>query len=353
VFLKKLVKIHPSKINKPYKYFSFSKSMLETLKKIISQFKNKKIMVIGDVMIDKYIWGKVERISPEAPVQIVQVLKETQVPGGAANVANNIAALGASVFLVGIVGRDNAKAGLLYELKKRNISSALIEDERPTIQKVRVMGQNQQLLRIDYETKDGVSKNIEKKIIEVIRKNLKNYEAVIVSDYAKGMISKYLMDSLIKMCRECKKKIIVDPKTKDPQIYRGVDYITPNSKEAKLLSSIDVQTEQDFLKMGNYLVGETMANILITRGEKGMAMFEKDHNRVIFMPTKAKQVIDVTGAGDTVIAAFTLSVCSGANSKEAMIIANHAAGIGIGKVGTATVSLKELEIDLHGEYLKD
>lgn len=326
--------------------------MLDTLKKITTQFSSKKIIVLGDVMIDKYIWGKVNRISPEAPVQIVDVEKETQVPGGAANVANNIAAFGAEPLLIGVVGRDNAKAGLVYELKKREITCSLIEDDRPTTQKVRVMGHNQQLLRIDYETKQEITKNVEKKIVEVMQKNLKRYEAVIISDYAKGIITKSLMDSVVKMCREQKKIIIVDPKTKNPHMYEGVDYITPNTKEAEMLSGREARTDDELLNIGNYLVGETKANILITRGEKGMAMFEREKNRVIFMPTKAKQVVDVTGAGDTVVAAFALSMCSGANSKEAMIIANHAAGVSIGKVGTATVSLEELEIDIKEEYKK-
>ncbi len=323
--------------------------MHKILKKIIAQFNDKKILVIGDVMIDKYIWGKVERISPEAPVQIVEVEKETHVPGGAANVASNIASLGGHAFLIGVVGKDNTKQGLIHELKKRGISTSLIEDERSTTRKVRVMGHNQQLLRIDYETRHFIAKNIERKIIENVKKSIKEYDAVIISDYAKGVVSRSLVEAVCEICKKEGKIVVVDPKSKDPSTYEGVDYITPNTKEAILLSGMDIKTDEDLLSAGNHLVGETKANVLITRGEKGMAMFERDHNRVILMPTKARSVVDVTGAGDTVVAAFTLAMCSGANSKEALNVANHTAGISIGKVGTATVSLKELEVDIAKE----
>ena len=312
---------------------------------IIEQFKNKKILVLGDVMLDKYIWGNVSRISPEAPVQVVEVAKESYAPGGAANVANNIAALNAKSFMVGVVGKDRTKEQLVSDLKKRNVDvSGLIEDEnKRTVRKVRVFGRSQQLLRFDYEKKGYVDANTEKKIFHFIEKNMGNVDAVIISDYAKGTITKNLMEKLIPLCKEKNKIIVVDPKPKHKDFYKNATLITPNHKEANEMANIAEEAEDADIEMtGKKLLEEMNSTILITRGEKGMSLFEKD-GKITNIPTFAKEVYDIVGAGDTSVATVALALASGANFEEAAIIANHAAGITVGKVGTSTVSIEELK----------
>ena len=212
---------------------------------IIEQFKNKKILVLGDVMLDKYIWGNVSRISPEAPVQVVEVAKESYAPGGAANVANNIAALNAKSFMVGVVGKDHTKEQLISDLKKRNVDVlGLIEDEnKRTIRKVRVFGRSQQLLRFDYEKRGYVNADTANKIFGFIEKNLGNVDAVIVSDYAKGTITKTLMEKLIALCKEKNKIIVVDPKPKHRDFYKNATLITPNHKEAYEMANLAEEPE--------------------------------------------------------------------------------------------------------------
>lgn len=318
---------------------------MNNLIKIVEQFKNKKILVIGDVMLDKYIWGDVSRISPEAPVQVVDVVKESYAPGGAANVANNIAALNAKSFMVGIVGNDTTKDRLIQELKKRDIDvSGLISDEnKRTIQKVRVIGRNQQLLRFDYEKKGYISSKTENNIFDFISKNIGGIDAVIVSDYAKGAITRSLMENLIVLCKEKNKIIVVDPKPKNKEFYKGVTLITPNHTEAYQMSGL-LEEPSDLVigKIGKQLLEDLNSTVLITKGEKGMSLFEKD-GKVTSIPTFAKEVYDIIGAGDTSVATVTLALASGSTFKEAAIIANHAAGITVGKVGTSTVSIEELK----------
>ncbi len=324
---------------------------MNSLIRIIEQFKNKKIMVLGDVMLDKYIWGNVSRISPEAPVQVVEVAKESYAPGGAANVANNIAALGAKSIMVGVVGKDRTKEQLVSDLKNRNVDvSGLIEDEnKRTIRKVRVFGRSQQLLRFDYEKKGYVSADTENRIFGFIEKNIGNADAIIVSDYAKGTITKTLMEKLILLCRGKNKIIVVDPKPKHRDFYKNATLITPNHKEAHEMANIAEDAEDADIEMiGKRLLEEMNSTILITRGEKGMSLFEKN-GKITNIPTFAKEVYDIVGAGDTSVATVALALASGANFEEAAIIANHAAGITVGKVGTSTVSIDELRNSIENE----
>lgn len=315
---------------------------MNELIKIIQNFKNKKVLVIGDVMLDKYVWGSVTRISPEAPVQIVEVKKESFVPGGAANAANNIAALNAKVFIIGVVGNDQAKEQLVHSLRKNNIETEFITDaKRPTIQKVRVMGQNQQLIRIDYENKEFVDGDMETKVIERISKLLKEIDAVLISDYNKGFMTRKITEWLIKACNENKKPVIVDTKSLNKEFFRNATLITPNHEEASRLAEIEEKTENDIIKIGNKIMSELNCDVMITRGAKGMLIFTRE-GKITDIPTKARQVYDVTGAGDTVSAVMTLGLASGINLKDAAIIANYAAGVVVGKVGTATVSADEL-----------
>jgi len=311
---------------------------------VIEKFKDKKIIVIGDVMLDKYIWGDVSRISPEAPVQIVNVLEESYVPGGAANVANNIAALNAKSYMVGIVGNDETKDKLVQELKKRNIDvNGLINDEnKMTIQKVRVFGRSQQLLRFDYEKKGYADTKIENNILDFVSRDLEKIDAIIVSDYAKGVITKQLMEKLIALCKEKNKILVVDPKPKHKDFYKNATLITPNHTEAHQMTDSKENIENDVEKMGEKLLEEMNSTVLITKGEKGMSLFEKD-GKTTHIPTFAKEVYDIIGAGDTSVATLTLALASGASFEEAAIIANHAAGITVGKIGTSTVNIEELK----------
>ena len=321
---------------------------MNKLMNFIEKFKDKNILVIGDVMLDKSIWGDVERISPEAPVQVVEVTEESYSPGGAANVANNIAALGSKVIMAGIVGNDTTKEELIEELKKRGIdtSGLIVDESKRTIRKVRVFGKSQQLLRFDYEKKGYVGKETEDKILDFLKSKIKSVDAVIVSDYAKGVVTKTLMEKLKELCKENNKSIVVDPKPRHKDFYRNVALITPNHAEAHQMSNIgkdeEENTKEDIEKLGKTLLDELNSNILITRGEKGMSLFCKD-GTIKHIPTFAKEVYDIIGAGDTSVAALTLALASGASFEESAIIANYAAGIVVGKVGTSTVSIDELK----------
>ena len=317
------------------------------LLKILEQFKNKKILVIGDIMLDKYIWGDVSRISPEAPVQVVNVVKETYEPGGASNVANNIASLGGNSFMVGIAGNDDAKDILLQELKKRKINAEGIftDKDKPTIQKIRIMGRSQQLLRVDYEKKEHVHKDIENLIIEFLKKIVKDVDVIVISDYAKGVITNSICSELIKLAEENNKPIIVDPKPKHRDLYSNVTLMTPNNLEASEMAGIEDGTDDAIAEIGSRLLKQLDTNVLITRGEKGMSLFEKNGN-ITHIPTKAKEVYSIIGAGDTVVSTLALALASGAELKEAAMLANIAAGIKVGKIGTASVSIEEIKKEL-------
>ena len=318
--------------------------MKNKLLKILENFKGKKILVIGDIMLDKYIWGYVSRISPEAPVQVVNVLKETFEAGGAANVASNISALGGKALMAGITGNDGARKILMDELKKKNIdvNGILIDKDRPTTQKVRILGKSQQLLRVDYENNEHIHADLENSIIGFLEKNIKNADVVVISDYAKGVITHEASRKIMQLSNQNNKPIIVDPKPKHKEFYKDVALITPNNAEASEMSGIEGESDETAIKMGNNLLKNLNANILITRGEKGMSLFEKNGS-ITSIPAKAREVYSLIGAGDTVVATIALAVASGADFKEAAILSNIAAGIKVGKMGTASVSVEEIK----------
>ena len=316
--------------------------------KIIDGFKDKKIAVIGDLILDKYIFGKVERISPEAPIPIVTVKSEKFVPGGAANVASNIATLSGKAEILGVVGKDVASKILIDGLSELNIETAGICNlsDRKTIEKIRIIGQNQQLLRVDYEDDSYIGTHIETELINNLEK-IENLSVIIISDYAKGTITAELMLMLKKFAKAKEIKLIVDPKPKHKDIYHGVFLITPNQKEAQELSGILLKNDEDFIVAGRKLVSELQANIIITAGEKGMYVFDaQDELKVNHIHTVAKEVYDVSGAGDTVIATLSLAIACGANLSDAATLANIAAGIKVSKMGTAPVYLEELKSQL-------
>jgi len=298
---------------------------------------------VGDLILDRYIWGKVSRISPEAPVPIVDVVDDSFLLGGAANVAKNIAALGGGATVLGLIGRDSGARVLKRLLKENSIRAALIEDERPTSVKTRVIAHSQQVVRFDRENKEYISGKPLRAMIEKMARLISAHDAVIVSDYKKGAVTMELMRALIKYKAGRKKKFIaLDPKVGHFHLYKGVSLITPNVKEAGEGSGIEIKDEKSLLKAGKTLLKNLGTDaILITRGEEGMSLFTKDG--VKHIPTVAKKVFDVTGAGDTVVAAFTLACAAGASMEEAAVLANHAAGIVVAEVGTAAATSDKLK----------
>ena len=317
---------------------------------ILEQFKNKKILVIGDVMLDKYIWGEVSRVSPEAPVQVVKVEKESYAPGGAANVANNVAALNGTTYMIGMVGNDEANEILVSEEENRKINTdGILEDKhKPTIQKIRIIGKGQQLLRFDYERKGYLDEGMEKKIFDFVVKRIQNIDAIIISDYAKGVITKNLAEQLIKLANEKKKIIVIDPKPKHKNFYKNATLITPNNNEACEMLNVEEEKGKTIIDVGKKLLEELNAPLIITKGEKGMTIFEKN-GEITNISTKAKEVYDIIGAGDTVVATLALALASNATLKEATIVANYAAGVTVGKVGTSTVTVEEIKKAIEDE----
>ncbi|MCK4664923.1 MAG: D-glycero-beta-D-manno-heptose-7-phosphate kinase [Bacteroidales bacterium] len=315
-----------------------SYNFLEILKK----FSNKKIAVIGDLMLDKYVYGEVERISQEAPIPIIRVTDEKYVPGGAANVAANISTLGGDAFLFGIVGNDYYKDILLDKLYSLEISTdgILTNTKKNTILKTRIIGLEQQLLRMDKENIEY----IDDQFVENILTNLKDVDdlsAIIISDYAKGTITENLMHGVKEFSKKNNIILIIDPKPKHKSWYKDASLITPNKAESQQMSGIVIENEDNIKEAGKKLVGDLNSNIIITAGNEGMYVFEKGKEPV-HIPTVAKEVYDVTGAGDTVVASIALALSSEAMLSNSAVIANHAAGIKVGKVGTAPVYMEEL-----------
>ncbi|PKL52600.1 MAG: D-glycero-beta-D-manno-heptose-7-phosphate kinase [Nitrospira bacterium HGW-Nitrospira-1] len=311
-------------------------------KKIIRGFKDRNILVIGDIILDHYIWGKVTRISPEAPVPVVEVTRESFLLGGAANVAHNITSLGGRASVVGINGQDIAGEALMNILSQKGVNcDGIFTENRPTTVKTRVIAHNQQVVRFDREDKKYVDGKILKGILGYLNSVITLYDAVIVSDYQKGMVSSELIRDIVKKAKPKDMFIAVDPKVGHFDFYKGVSLITPNVMEASVGSHIEIKDDKTLLKAGKNLMKKLSCKaVLITRGEQGMSLFEK--NKVTHIPTVARKVYDVTGAGDTVISAFTLAYVSGADMEEAAVIANHAAGIVVGEVGTAVATPEQL-----------
>ena len=299
------------------------------------------IIVLGEVMLDKYTYGKVERINPEAPVPILNVVEERYTLGGAGNVANNVASLKHDVFLISIINNDEFGKCIEDLCNKNNIKYCFISDGRPTIVKHRfvAMGYNQQLLRVDYEKIRPIDDSLAEKILEVIKKLNGEADILIISDYAKGVITKKLMDNIKKTF---KGKILVDPKPKNIEFYKGVYLIKPNLKEASQIAGREIENnDKDVEKAGLELVDRYNSNFVITRSEKGATLITLNGD-IYHIPTKVKEVHDVSGAGDTFIATLAYALDKGYDLVEAVKLANKASSIVVGKVGTATVSLDEL-----------
>lgn len=317
-----------------------------TYRKILSEFKKKKILIIGDLILDRYIWGKVSRISPEAPVPVVEVTDENFLLGGASNVANNIVTLGGQATIVGIAGHDRGGEILKRMLEERGIQSeGVLWSSRPTTVKTRVIAHSQQVVRFDREDKEKVEGKVFKKLLNYIHSVLPDHNAVIISDYKKGVVSSELVREIIKQSKPKNIFVSVDPKVGHFHCYKNVSLITPNVNEASIASGMEIKDEKTLINAGRTLLRKIPCDaVLITRGEHGMSLFRKD--KVVHIPTVAKNVYDVTGAGDTVIAIFTLAYSAGASLEESAVIANHAGGIVVGEVGTAVVTSDQLRRSL-------
>jgi D-beta-D-heptose 7-phosphate kinase/D-beta-D-heptose 1-phosphate adenosyltransferase len=323
------------------------------ISEVMDRMSQSHVLVIGDVMFDHFIWGSVSRISPEAPVPVVDVQKDNLLLGGCANVLNNIYAMGGRVYLTGVVGDDDMGAMLVSRLKKMKIPTGGIieEDQRPTTLKTRVVAHHQQVVRFDRESRQPVSESSIEKMVAYIKTIRNKLGAVVISDYGKGVVTPVLLDEIRRLFAGRRVVICVDPKKNDFSFYHGVDIITPNHHEAERalgvedLNGDEAGKEAKIKQAVQKLIDRLkLTALLITRGEKGMTLFEADDRLIqTNFPAEAKEVFDVTGAGDTVIGVFALAVASGATFQEAAFLANHAAGIVVGKVGTATVSQKELK----------
>lgn len=314
------------------------------LKQIISKFKDSTILVVGDLMLDRFIVGTVSRICPEAPVPVVLVNSEYSTLGGAANVANNIRALGGNALITGVIGDDKNGTLLTDGLKKNRVrhEGVFLDNKRPTTLKTRVIAQHQHIVRVDREVIFDIDKVIATKILNYINKIIPDIDAIIIEDYGKGVIIKSLLKEIIKIAKDSRKIINVDPKEGHFSYYSGVTVITPNRREAGVAARIKIIDKKSLEKAGALLLKTSKCKgILITLGKDGVCLFESSGN-ITYIPVVQQEVFDVSGAGDTVVSAFTLALSCGANMKEAAHISNYAASVVVGKIGISVATKNEL-----------
>jgi len=320
------------------------------LSKILDRIDSATVLVVGDVMLDRYWSGAASRISPEAPVPVVALEKVTNIPGGAANVAANIAGLGAKAFLVGVVGPDAAGSDLREALAARGISDEYIVacGSRCTTTKTRVLVHNQQIARIDEETDKPLEESDETAVLAIIEKALSDVQAVVLSDYAKGCLTNSLTTKIIRLGRETGKTVIVDPKGRDLTKYNGASLLTPNLAETLAAAGIDKGGEAEADEAAAVILSRTdVRSLLVTLGEHGMKLYRRALDPVHF-PSAARQVFDVTGAGDTVVALLAAALSTGADLPAAISFANIGAGLAVEKVGTAVIGTDEILSVLRG-----
>lgn len=321
-------------------------------KQYLQRFSRARILVVGDLILDHYVWGKVHRVSPEAPVPVVHVDSESYRMGGAANVYHNIMTLGGQAELCGVVGADQVGKQFLSDIRRSSSSTPgiFIDPSRPTIKKTRVIAHNQQIVRFDVEQRHDISSQLSKKIIRHVASRLPELSCLVISDYAKGMITENVMTAIHSLADQYGVPIVVDPKVEHMAYYQGVTVITPNHLEAKqaagFLPSQDVAVERIGFSLQQRLQCQA---VVVTRGEEGMSIFERT-GQSWSIPAVARQVYDVTGAGDTVISTFALALSAKASLPEAAMLANQAAGVVVGMVGTATVTRAQLQEALLHEH---
>jgi rfaE bifunctional protein kinase chain/domain len=325
----------------------------DRFQKLVKDFSRRRILVVGDIGIDRYVTGAVERISPEAPVPVVFVTSEVHKLGLAANVSDNIRALGGDSELVGVVGKDRNASEIRGLLKQAKISDrGLIADVgRRTIVKERIVSDRQQLLRIDYETPSPVGSRAESAILTRVKAALRGRtaaDAVIVQDYAKGMLSVGLVRAIVKAARAARKPVLMDPNAKSSlEFYAGATFMTPNAREAESLTGIAIRDSASLEAVGTKLLRVTGSPYaVVTLGKDGMAVFTKGSRKPKLIPTFAREVYDVSGAGDTVISVMALAFASGATIEEAAVLGNLGGGVVVGKRGTATVTPAEMDVAL-------
>ena len=310
---------------------------------LMKNFASARMLVIGDIMLDRYMFGNVQRISPEAPVPGVKINRTEDRPGGAANVALNIAVFGGQVILMGIVGTDLPAKTLKQKLLAVGVKPLFIEERESTIIKLRVISQNQQLIRLDFEDDSFFTQQAA--LLEQFKQNLQFCDLVVMTDYNKGTL-KDLHQAIISAVKQAGKLILVDPKSEDISRYSGADLITPNMHELERIVG-PCANEEELLKKGYHLLDEyNIGELLVTRGEKGMTLIRKDKT-TLHVPAHEKEVYDVSGAGDTVMATMAVSLASGMNIEDSVQLANIAAGIVVSKMGTSSVSLSELKAEIH------
>jgi D-glycero-beta-D-manno-heptose-7-phosphate kinase len=317
----------------------------QVLRQYISRFPQAAVLVIGDLILDHYIWGRVSRISPEAPVPVVHVDSESLRLGGAANVFNNVLALGGKADLCGVIGSDETGRLLLKELgsTRSGRGGVVIDQDRPTTRKSRVIAHNQQIVRYDVERRAELKPTMQRRILRYVESRLRELSCLVVSDYAKGVVSATLMSELTRLAAIRGIPLVVDPKVEHFSYYKGATVITPNHHEAAQAAGVHGEDDDQANNEAGAIIRQRLGcqAVLITRGEKGMSLYEGE-GASWHIPTQARQVFDVTGAGDTVIGTLALALSTGASTRDAATLANYAAGVVVGMVGTATLSAQQL-----------
>jgi D-glycero-beta-D-manno-heptose-7-phosphate kinase len=312
--------------------------------RLLTDMQGTRIAVVGDVMLDEFLWGQVARISPEAPVPVVEITSQTFHLGGAANVACNVRSLGGQAVVGGVVGRDAAGQRLRDALVRSGVEDALTLDDagRPTTHKTRIIAHHQQVVRADREDTDEIGSALEGALGDAVRRAARGAGAIILSDYQKGVVTRGLMKKVLDAARRAGVPLLVDPKVRHFALYRGAAVVTPNQAEAEQATGVRIRDTASLHEAGQRILKTLRCRAaLITRGEHGMALFEQE-KKPVEIPTTAQQVFDVTGAGDTVIATLALALAAGAALPDAAMLANYAAGVVVGKIGTATVSPEEV-----------
>jgi D-beta-D-heptose 7-phosphate kinase/D-beta-D-heptose 1-phosphate adenosyltransferase len=315
-----------------------------SLRDIVESFPKHRVLVLGDVMLDEYLTGNCSRISPEAPVPILAVSSSRTALGGAANTAANITALAGGATLIGLAGDDEAGRLLAETAAARGIDFVPVRDGRPTVRKVRVLGQQQQLLRLDYEVTGPVPLWVEEQVLAAARTHIPRCSIVVISDYAKGLLTRRLCQEVLEAAHAAGREVIIDPRPQHADFYTGCDYLTPNWKESQELIGRreGAATPEAIEETGRFMAERFRSNVLLTLGPNGMRFFGRDGRAGFGVPTVAKEVFDVSGAGDTVVATFALARAAGCDDLAAVTVANRAAGLVVAKLGTATLSPAEL-----------
>ena len=332
----------------PIPFFQVTPEVKQRLLAATGKFEGIKILILGDVGVDEYLHGEVRRISPEAPVPVLEVESQDSRLGLAGNVAQNVKSLGGEPYLVSVVGKDSGADQLRELFKSKNVRTddLIVDENRPTTRKTRVMAKHHHLVRVDHETRKFLSPETEQKVLKKVAERLPEVSALILEDYAKGMISEGLMQELVRLCKNAGKPIFTDPhRSNVAEFYKGVDLLKPNFDEALALSGVGYDELRDhpakINEIGKSLLKKSeAARVIVTRGKDGMILFE--NGTAIQVPTYARQVFDVTGAGDTVIATLALGLAAGYSLAESALLANYAAGVVVAQVGCVPCFTQEL-----------